>query len=1040
MSLSPVPPSGLRKPDGLYHTWRKDIAQEGKNLKGQDVRTIRNKLRLSQREFAKQLGVGRRTVIRWESDITTPDKEAQNKLMQLTQKVTGDTLIENVTGEGDTPNEKVTSEGDILNKKVTGDRENVTGKSDRVEVTGDIEGSQNVNFVDIGSQNIVKSDNEDSQGSQNEVVKVVKFDDGVVKTGSQGSQQVVKNDSEGSQGSQIFDQQVVKKDDTGSQEGSQNLDVKLYYETMYQDAKGLIPLCIINQPPNSNQKPLLQVKGFYDISQISSLLAEAERLNGKYHIYTGIHPLRERPSEGRGKEKDIVGIGLLAPDVDAKDFIDDPDEKQKANREGAFYRWTDELLSECKARALAHIHSVGDKVSLPPTAIIDSGHGYYPIFKVEFIIFLDDKHRYEVKKINKILHKVHSADSTFDFARILRVPGTRNIKPGYPTDCRLIEFHPDRRYTLDDIRKFEKLIEPQIEKQSKLKPQAVSLKADRSALSSTDDQALIEKAKTAKNGAKFTALWEGDISGYDSHSEADLALCCELAYWTRGDRDRIDRLFRQSGLYREDKWEGREDYRERTINAALEQVTEFYNPLYSLDEPPPDSEPIPDEVLDTMADGKMTAQEVDLFQKKKTKEDFCPYFKKDTFIPKLLADDILSDNRFINVKGLLYRYHNGVYLDDGEQFIEAESQMKLGNESRQNRISETVYFIKVDSYTEPEQVNPTDKGHLINVENGLYDWIEGKLLPHTPDHLSTIRIPIEYNPEATCPTVDYFLESTLPKDCIPIAEELFGYALIPYVRFEKAFMFTGTGANGKSTFLTLLEKFVGSGNVSKVPLQDLDEHRFKRAELFGKLLNLFADLDARDLQSSTYFKTIVSGDAIDAERKFQDPFFFRPFARLAFSANEVPKSPDNSYAYFRRWCIIPFPKRFEGKDADKSLADKMTEPSELSGLLNRALRGLHRLFNNEGFTESVTVKSSLDDYKRQNDTVAAFISDCCFFDINATIERGELYTAYTKYCEEEKYKTIGRNEYYNKVRAYSQVTEKGDGKKRYFVGISQKQS
>lgn len=90
------------------------------------------------------------------------------------------------------------------------------------------------------------------------------------------------------------------------------------------------------------------------------------------------------------------------------------------------------------------------------------------------------------------------------------------------------------------------------------------------------DQELINQAIKAKDGAKFTALWEGDITGYDSQSEADLALCCLLAFWTGGDRERIDRLFRQSGLYR-DKWD-REDYAERTVNAALECITSFYEP------------------------------------------------------------------------------------------------------------------------------------------------------------------------------------------------------------------------------------------------------------------------------------------------------------------------------------------------------------------------------------------------------------------------------------------------------------------------------
>lgn len=90
------------------------------------------------------------------------------------------------------------------------------------------------------------------------------------------------------------------------------------------------------------------------------------------------------------------------------------------------------------------------------------------------------------------------------------------------------------------------------------------------------DEQLLGKARNAENGRDFEALWNGRTAGYPSHSEADLALCNRLAFWTGGDRSRIDRLFRQSGLYR-DKWE-RDDYRERTISKALEGRTDYYEP------------------------------------------------------------------------------------------------------------------------------------------------------------------------------------------------------------------------------------------------------------------------------------------------------------------------------------------------------------------------------------------------------------------------------------------------------------------------------
>jgi hypothetical protein len=88
------------------------------------------------------------------------------------------------------------------------------------------------------------------------------------------------------------------------------------------------------------------------------------------------------------------------------------------------------------------------------------------------------------------------------------------------------------------------------------------------------DSEVIQKALAASNGEKFSRLWNGDTSGYGSHSEADLALCGMLAFWTGGDASRIDSLFRQSGLYRK-KWE-RKDYRNRTITEALSGKTEFY--------------------------------------------------------------------------------------------------------------------------------------------------------------------------------------------------------------------------------------------------------------------------------------------------------------------------------------------------------------------------------------------------------------------------------------------------------------------------------
>jgi len=96
------------------------------------------------------------------------------------------------------------------------------------------------------------------------------------------------------------------------------------------------------------------------------------------------------------------------------------------------------------------------------------------------------------------------------------------------------------------------------------------------------DDELLERARDAANGDKFSRLWTGSTTGYESHSEADLALCRMLAFWTGGDATRVDRLFRRSGLYR-DKWDAvhyadGSTYGEKTVERAVRATDDVYTP------------------------------------------------------------------------------------------------------------------------------------------------------------------------------------------------------------------------------------------------------------------------------------------------------------------------------------------------------------------------------------------------------------------------------------------------------------------------------
>jgi putative DNA primase/helicase len=200
-------------------------------------------------------------------------------------------------------------------------------------------------------------------------------------------------------------------------------------------------------------------------------------------------------------------------------------------------------------------------------------------------------------------------------------------------------------------------------------------------------------------------------------------------------------------------------------------------------------------------------------------------------------------------------------------------------------VEEALKYVEVATWLEDE---PPPDCQYINVRNGRLDWATGSLEPHTSTSFTTVQLPVEYDPAELCPAFDHYLHTTFDTDVIPLIEEILGWCLLPDRRFEQAVMLTGEGGNGKSVFLDLVGYLLGESNVSNVALQDLEENRFRAAELYGKLANIFADLDARGLQSSSMFKTLTTGDYITAERKHAQPFRFRSYAKLLFSANKIP--------------------------------------------------------------------------------------------------------------------------------------------------------
>ena len=436
----------------------------------------------------------------------------------------------------------------------------------------------------------------------------------------------------------------------------------------------------------------------------------------------------------------------------------------------------------------------------------------------------------------------------------------------------------------------------------------------------------------------------------------------------------------------------------------------------------------------------LTAEERQAILESGSSANSIPYWytEKGALIPPILAQYLMTATAYIFDRNTLYHYHDGYYKPNGDRYIKNRAITLMGDKYRDSHGTELCRYIE-SSLWSPEQVLDKD-AKTINLENGVLDWMANppRLLPHDPKYLSSIRIPVRYDPDATCPEIEQFLTEILPDDCLDLAYEIFGYCLIPNTTFQKAFMLTGEGDNGKSVFLSLLQTFIGAKNCCAESVQDLSDNRFRIASLVGKLVNIFPDLSSKPLDDTSIFKALVSGDVIAAERKGEQSFEFKNYARMIFSANKLPPTKDLSHGFFKRWCIIRFPNQFpEGSPKrDPGKLDKVTRPTELSGLLNLAVAGLARLFTQRAFSKPQSTERQLQGYRYENDNVLIFFDERCVSDPGAKISKEQLYTAYERWCEGGGFRNISRMNFNKHIKTvFPHVKEDTNGTRKW-VGIA----
>ncbi|WP_316505552.1 phage/plasmid primase, P4 family [Nitrosopumilus sp.] len=364
-------------------------------------------------------------------------------------------------------------------------------------------------------------------------------------------------------------------------------------------------------------------------------------------------------------------------------------------------------------------------------------------------------------------------------------------------------------------------------------------------------------------------------------------------------------------------------------------------------------------------------------------------------------------------------YDGKIYLPNvAEPLIKEECEKWIENCCTSERY-EVINKIKAINYENRENFD-SDPG-IITTENCILNLKTLETQEHSPLNLSCVMLPVSYHPlDVKRIDVDFitsYLKDTLflkyLTSCFTIngkldREQFFTVleimaCCIVKKQFDKAFMFIGSGSNGKSVMLDYIESLLGAENVSNITIHDIELERFSKAELFGKMANVFADIESNELKKTGNLKIIISGDSITAEKKHRHPFKFRPYTKLIFSANRFPYVHDQSDGFFRRFVIVEWKRQFLDEEKNPNLREDLIKNKEEKDKVFSLLVLIARNLQQRGrFKYEESIERLRDQWNQHSDPIIQFINEVVIEKEGSMVSKREVYSRYCDFCIENE--------------------------------------
>ncbi|KFE40764.1 phage/plasmid primase, P4 family [Staphylococcus agnetis] len=526
---------------------------------------------------------------------------------------------------------------------------------------------------------------------------------------------------------------------------------------------------------------------------------------------------------------------------------------------------------------------------------------------------------------------------------------------------------------------------------------------------------IIDIAKKSKNGLRFTTLFEGDWSQfYSSQSEADLAFCNDLAFWTARDPHKMDEIFRKSVLYR-DKWDnthGNDTYGNQTISKAIDGCQNEFIPEVS-----PDNDfqiyVMDQDVKPAKKNKRYSYDDTGNAERLKDKfGDFIRYNytanswyyydgkrwkKDDSGKMKTLVDKVVASLKDEKISA---EHYEGYKDEEIKKFRTRHWKDSRNHNKKENMMKECQHLLPIHNH------NFDTDFSLFNTQNGYINLNNGELLDHDKNKYFTKISNIEYTDKADCPKWEQFLDDIFlgNQELIKFIQRCIGYSLSGYTTEQVLFVLYGNGRNGKSVFLDVINEVFGDYSTNIQPqvimtskLGNNGGPTPELAKLDGARFVTTTEPNEGDRFDEGLLKQITGGDRISARKLHENSFEFTPQLKLWMATNHKPYVRGTDEGIWRRFVIIPFAKQIPLHEVDRELPQKLKE--ELPAIIKWCVDG-YLEWQRIGLSEPEIVREQRDEYRAEMDSTELFIRDVCETGETKFIRTSQLFKAYDTWARD----------------------------------------